>query len=247
MPHRRLYNKIAVVTGGSRGIGAAICKKLSREGATVILTYGHEAEPAERVCDELVLSGGKAQAIRCDMEIPDQIDSLFQTIKKSYQNIDVLVNNAAVAEMIPFEENDIAQFARFFNINVRGPMLAIQKAMSLWAGSGSVINISSAIVRECPPHSLLYTSTKAALNAMTQVLAQELGPKRVRVNSVSPGLVDTKLARDAMPEPMFAKIAKHTPLQRLGTPDDIANVVAFLASEESYWITGEIIGATGGM
>jgi 3-oxoacyl-[acyl-carrier protein] reductase len=247
MPHRRLYNKIAVVTGGSRGIGAAICKKLSREGATVILTYGHEAEPAERVCDELVLSGGKAQAIRCDMEIPDQIDSLFQTIKKSYQNIDVLVNNAAVAEMIPFEENDIAQFARFFNINVRGPMLAIQKAMSLWAGSGSVINISSAIVRECPPHSLLYTSTKAALDAMTQVLAQELGPKRVRVNSVSPGLVDTKLARDAMPEPMFAKIAKHTPLQRLGTPDDIANVVAFLASEESYWITGEIIGATGGM
>jgi 3-oxoacyl-[acyl-carrier protein] reductase len=154
MPHRRLYNKIAVVTGGSRGIGAAICKKLSREGATVILTYGHEAEPAERVCDELALSGGKAQAIRCDMEIPDQIDSLFQTIKKSYQNIDVLVNNAAVAEMIPFEENDIAQFARFFNINVRGPMLAIQKAMSLWAGSGSVINISSAIVRECPPHSL---------------------------------------------------------------------------------------------
>lgn len=247
MPHRRLYNKIAVVTGGSRGIGAAICKKLSREGATVILTYGHEAEPAERVCDELVLSGGKAQAIRCDMEIPDQIDSLFQTIRKSYQTIDVLVNNAAVAEMIPFEENDIAQFARFFNINVRGPMLAIQKAMSLWAGSGSVINISSAIVRECPPHSLLYTSTKAALDAMTQVLAQELGPKRVRVNSVSPGLVDTKLARDAMPEPMFAKIAKHTPLQRLGTPDDIANVVAFLASEESYWITGEILGATGGM
>lgn len=247
MPHRRLASKIAVVTGGSRGIGAAICKKLSREGATVILTYGHEAEPAERVCDELVLSGGKAQAIRCDMEIPDQIDSLFQTIKKSYQTIDVLVNNAAVAEMIPFEENDIAQFARFFNINVRGPMLAIQKAMPLWAGSGSVINISSAIVRECPPHSLLYTSTKAALDAMTQVLAQELGPKRVRVNSVSPGLVDTKLARDAMPEPMFAKIAKHTPLQRLGTPDDIANVVAFLASEESYWITGEIIGATGGM
>ncbi len=247
MPHRRLLNKIAVVTGGSRGIGAAICKKLSQEGAIVILTYGHEAEPAERICDELVLSGGKAQAIRCDMEIPDQIDSLFQTIKKSYQHLDVLVNNAAVAEMIPFEENDIAQFARFFNINVRGPMLAIQKAMPLWASGGSVINISSAIVRECPPHSLLYTSTKAALDAMTQVLAQELGPKRVRVNSVSPGLVDTKLARDAMPEPMFAKIAKHTPLQRLGTPDDIANVVAFLASEESYWITGEIIGATGGM
>ncbi|HMO36166.1 MAG TPA: glucose 1-dehydrogenase [Gemmatales bacterium] len=247
MPHRRLYNRIALVTGGSRGIGAAICRKLSRDGAIVILTYGHDAEQAERVCDELVLSGGKAQAIRCDMEMPDQIDSLFQTISKSYQHLNILVNNAAVAEMIPFEENDIAQFARFFNINVRGPMLAIQKAMPLWENGGSVINISSAIVRECPAHSLLYTSSKAALDAMTQVLAKELGPKKVRVNSLSPGLIDTKLSRDAMPEAMFAKIAKHTPLQRLGTPEDIANAAAFLASDESYWITGEIIAATGGI
>lgn len=248
MPHRRLFGKIALVTGGSRGIGAAICRKLSKDGATVILTYGHDAEPAERVCDELVLSGGRAQAIRCDMEIPSQIDSLFATIAKTYIRLDVLVNNAAVAEMIPFEENDIAQFARFFNINVRGPMLAIQRALPLMSGGGgSVINISSAIVRECPSQSLLYTSTKAALDAMTQVLAVELGPKRVRVNSVSPGLIDTKLARDAMPEQMFAKIAKHTPLQRLGTPEDIAGVVAFLASEEACWVTGEILGATGGM
>lgn len=171
MPHRRLTNRIALVTGGSRGIGAAICRKLSREGAIVILTYDDEAEPAERVCDELVLSGGRAQAIRCDMEMPDQIDSLFQSIKKNYQHLDVLVNNAAVAEMIPFEENDIAQFARFFNINVRGPMLAIQRAMPLWTNGGSVINISSAIVRECNPKTLLYTSTKAALDAMTRVLS----------------------------------------------------------------------------
>lgn len=250
MPSRRLDGKIALVTGGSRGIGAATCRKLARDGATIILTYGfeHETEEAERVCDELASTGGKAKAYRCDMEIPDQIESLFGTIKKTQPRLDILVNNAAVGDMLLFEQIDVAQFARFFNINVRGPMLAIQQALPLFGKEGgSVVNISSAIVRENLVGSMLYTSTKAAIDAMTRCLSKELGPRQIRVNSVSPGLTETKLARDSMPGPMFEKIARHTPLKRLGQPDDIAGLVAFLASDDAYWVTGEVIGATGGM
>lgn len=250
MPSRRLLDKIALVTGGSRGIGAAVCRKLARDGASIVLTYGyeHETEEAERVCDELVMMGAKAKAYRCDMEMPSQIESLFATIRKTQPRLDVLVNNAAVGDMLLFDQIDVAQFARFFNINVRGPMLAIQQALPLFGEQGGcVVNISSAIVRENLVGSMLYTSTKAAVDAMTRCLAKELGPKQVRVNSVSPGLTETKLARDTMPAPMFDKIARHTPLRRLGQPDDIAGVVAFLASDDAYWVTGEIIGATGGL
>lgn len=216
----------------------------------MLLTYGyeHEAEEAERVCDELALSGAQAKAFRCDMESPSQIESLFGTIKKTQPRLDVLVNNAAVGDMLLFEQIDVAQFARFFNINVRGPMLAIQQALPLFGEQGGcVINISSAIVRENLVGSMLYTSTKAAIDAMTRCLARELGPRLVRVNSVSPGLTETKLARDSMPGPMFDKIARHTPLRRLGQPDDIAGLVVLLASDDAFWVTGEVIGATGGM
>lgn len=247
MTDRRLEGKIALVTGGGRGIGAAICRKLAREGATVLLN-DQDLETAERVSDELLSLGGRSQAYRCDMEIPDQIDSLFATIKKQHNRLDVLVNNAAVADLIAFEDIDLAQFARYFHINVRGPMLAVQRALPLFGtAGGSVVNISSCIVRENLPKSLLYTTTKAAIDAMTRCLSKELGPRQVRVNSVAPGLIDTKLARGSMPEPMFDKIARHTPLRRLGTPQDIANVVAFLASDDSYWVTGEVIGVSGGM
>jgi 3-oxoacyl-[acyl-carrier protein] reductase len=150
--------------------------------------------------------------------------------------------------MVKIEDADIAQFARFFNVNVRGPMLAIQQSLPLFGSEGGcIINISSAMVRENAKKSMLYTSTKAAIDAMTKVLSKELGPRQIRVNSVSPGLIDTKLSRESMPAHMFEWITNHTPLRRLGKPEDIANVVAFLASEEAYWVTGEIIGVTGGM
>lgn len=250
MPSRRLADKVALVTGGCRGIGAAICRKFARDGATVYLTYAfdHEAESAERVCDELVSMGAEARAFRCDLEIPSQIESLFATLRKLGSRLDILVNNAAVGDMVPFEQVDVAQFARFFNINVRGHMLAIQQALPLFGNKGgSVINISSAIVRENLVGSMLYTCTKASIDAMTRCLAKELGPRQVRVNSVSPGLTDTKLARDTMPGPMFDKIARNTPLRRLGQPDDIAGLVVFLASDDAFWVTGEVIGATGGL
>ncbi|HQR08757.1 MAG TPA: glucose 1-dehydrogenase [Gemmatales bacterium] len=248
MPSRRLDGQIALVTGGSRGIGAAICRKLAKEGATVVMNYNDDAEPAERICDEIILAGGKAQAYRCEMEVPDQIESLFKTIKKTHPRLDILVNNAAVADMIPIEAADVAQFARFFNVNVRGPMLAIQQSLPLFGQEGgSIINISSAMVRENSPKSMLYASTKAAIDAMTKCMSKELGPRGIRVNSVSPGLIDTKLSRGSMPAHMFDWIAKHTPLRRLGKPEDIAGVVAFLASADACWVTGEIIGVTGGM
>jgi 3-oxoacyl-[acyl-carrier protein] reductase len=249
MPTQRLVGQIALVTGGSRGIGAAICRKLASEGATVVLNHNDEtAEAGERVCDEIILAGGKAQSFRCDMEVPDQIESLFTNVKKVYPRLDILVNNAAVADMLPIEVTDVAQFARFFNVNVRGPMLAVQQSLPLFGSQGGcIINISSAMVRENSPKSLLYTSTKAAIDAMTKCLSKELGPRQIRVNSVSPGLIDTKLSRGSMPAHMFDWIAKHTPLRRLGKPEDIAGVVAFLASEDACWVTGEIIGVTGGM
>lgn len=248
MPTHRLDGQVALVTGGSRGIGAAICRKLAKEGAAVVMNYNDDSEPAERICDEIIVAGGKAQAYRCEMEMPDQIETLFKTIKKTYPRLDILVNNAAVADMVKIEDADVAQFARFFNVNVRGPMLAIQQAIPLFGeGGGCIINISSAMVRENAKKSMLYTSTKAAIDAMTKVLSKELGPRQIRVNSVSPGLVDTKLSRESMPAHMFDWIKNHTPLRRLGKPEDIANVVAFLASPDAYWVTGEIIGVTGGM
>ncbi len=248
MPTRRLFGKVALVTGGSRGIGAAICRKLAGDGAYVVFNYNDDPEPAERICDEIILAGGQAKAYRCEMEVPEQIESLFNTVKKLHPRLDILVNNAAVADMVKIEDADIAQFARFFNVNVRGPMLAIQQSLPLFGSEGGcIINISSAMVRENARKSMLYTSTKAAIDAMTKVMSKELGPRQIRVNSVSPGLIDTKLSRESMPVHMFEWIANHTPLRRLGKPEDIANVVAFLASEDAYWVTGEIIGVTGGM
>src|SRR5688572_9497979 len=139
MATRRLEGKVALVTGGSRGIGAAICRRLGREGATIALTYAHDAEPAERVCDEIHLSGVTAAAYRCDTENPTQIETLFAAVKKAHGRVDILVNNAAVGELIPIEHNDLAQFARFFNTNVRGPMLAMQQAVQQFGSDGGKI------------------------------------------------------------------------------------------------------------
>jgi 3-oxoacyl-[acyl-carrier protein] reductase len=245
---RRLEGKVALVTGGSRGIGAAISRRLGKEGATVALTYAHDAEPAERVCDEIHLSDVTAAAYRCDMENPTQIETLFAAVKKAHGRIDILVNNAAVAEMIALEQNDLAQFARFFNTNVRGPFLAIQQAVQQFGSDGGkIINISSAITRNPSGQFSLYAATKAALDAMTRSLAKELGPRNITVHGIAPGLIDTQLSRTGLPDQIFKVTETHTPLRRLGTPDDIAAVVAFLASEDANWLTGEILGATGGL
>lgn len=248
MPTRRLDGKVALVTGGSRGIGAAIARRLAREGATIALTYAHDAETAERVCDELVPTGATAAAYRCDMENPTQIESLFAAVRKAHGHVDVLVNNAAVAEVIPLEGNDLAQFARFFNTNVRGPLLAIQQAVAQFGpDGGTVINISSAIVRNPAAQFSLYAATKAALDALTRSLAKELGPKNITVFGVAPGLIDTQLSRSGLPDQLFKATEGQTPLRRIGAPDDIASIVAFLASGDARWLTGEILTATGGL
>lgn len=248
MTSRRLDAKVALVTGGSRGIGAAICRRLAQAGATIALTFGHDAEPAERVCDEIALTGAKADAFRCDMENPTQIESLFQAVRKAFGRVDILINNAAVGEMIPLEGNDLAQFARFFNVNVRGPMLAIQQAVSQFGpAGGKIINVSSAITRNPGPHFSLYSATKAALDAMTRSLAKELGPRKIGVYGIAPGLIDTQLSRTGLPDQLFKATENQNPLRRIGTPEDIANIVVFLASDEAAWLTGEVLGATGGL
>jgi 3-oxoacyl-[acyl-carrier protein] reductase len=248
MTERPLQGKVALVTGGSRGIGAAICRRLGREGANIALTYAHDAEPAERVCDEVVLCGVKAAAYRCDMENPTQIESLFAAVKKAHGRVDILVNNAAHAEVMPLEKNDLAQFARFFNVNVRGPMLAIQQAVAQFgAAGGKIINISSAITRNPSGNFSLYAATKAALDAMTKSLAKELGPRNILVYGIAPGLIDTQLSRGGLPDQLFKATESQTPLRRVGTPGDIASIVAFLASDDATWLTGEILGATGGL
>jgi len=247
MSSSRLQDKIALVTGGSRGIGAAICRRLAKEGAQIILTYAHDVEAAERICDEIALCNVKCDAVRCDMEIPSQIESLFATIEKNHGRLDILINNAAVAERLPLEAIDVAQFARFFNVNVRGPLLAIQQALPLFGpGGGRIINISSAIVREPSPTFSLYAATKSALDTITRSLARELGSRKITVNGVAPGLIETQLSRGHLPESVFTKTLATTPLGRIGEPDDIAGIVVFLASDESFWINGEVIVATGG-
>jgi 3-oxoacyl-[acyl-carrier protein] reductase len=247
MSTARLTGKIVLVTGGSRGIGAAICRALAQEKATIVLTFGHDAEAAERMCDELVLGGVRAEAIRCDMEIPSQIESLFAAVKKNHGRLDVLVNNAAVGAVMPLEAVDVAQFARFFNINVRGPLLAIQQAVPLFGTDGGrIINISSAVVRDPAPQFSLYAATKAALDAITRSLARELGPRGILLYGIAPGLVETEMSRGGLPDAVFSQTAQATPLGRVGTPEDIAGIVTYLAAGEAAWLTGEILTATGG-
>lgn len=246
----KLKGKVAVVTGASKGIGAAIAKELAAAGAAVVVNYATSKKDADRVVAEITNKEGKAIAVQGDVSKPAEVRRLFGETKKAFGNLDVLVNNAGVYAFAPLEAVTEQDFHRMFNTNVLGLLLATQEAVSHFGPSGgSVINIGSVASVTTLPATSVYTATKGAVDTITRVLAKELGPKKIRVNSINPGLVETEgvHALGILGTDFEKQAIVDTPLARIGQPRDIAPVAVFLASAESEWLTGEIVSASGGL
>lgn len=246
----KLSGKVAVVTGASKGIGAGIAKALAAEGASVVVNYSSSKQGADRIVAEIKDKGGKAIAVQGDVSKAADIKRLFAETKKSFGALDVLVNNAGVYKFAPLEEVTEDEFHRQFDTNVLGLILATQEAVKHFgSGGGSVINIGSVASRVTPPATVVYTATKGAVTSVTQVLAKELASKKIRVNSINPGGVETEGTHTAgvIGSDFEKQMIAQTPLGRLGQPDDIAPIAVFLASADSGWLTGEAFIASGGM
>ena len=246
----KLKNKVAVVTGASKGIGAGIAKALAAEGAAVVVNYASSKEGADRVVAEITQKGGKAVAVQGDVSSASDVRRLFAETKRAFGKLDVLVNNAGVYQFAALGEITEEHFHRQFNTNVLGLILMTQEAAKLFGPEGgSIINIGSAASSLTPPMTAVYTATKGAVDAVTHVLAKELGPKKIRVNSINPGVVETEgVHAIGMVGSDFQKqMEAQTPLGRIAQPDDIAPIAVFLASADSGWLTGETILASGGL
>jgi 3-oxoacyl-[acyl-carrier protein] reductase len=244
-----LTGKVAIVTGASKGIGAAIAKGLASVGASVVVNYASSREGADRVVAEIAGKGGKAIAVAADVSKAADVQRLFEETKNAFGSLDVLVNNAGVYRFAPLEDVTEEEFHREFNINVLGVLLASREAMKYFGlDGGSVINISSVASTSPTPSAVVYSATKGAVDTITRVLAKELGPKKIRVNAINPGGVETEGVHSmGMIGSEFEKqMVARTPLGRLGQPDDIASVAVFLASAASGWMTGETIAVGGG-
>lgn len=245
----KLQGKVAVVTGASKGIGAGIARALARDGAAVVVNYASSQAGAEAVVAEITAAGGRAIAVRADVSKTAEAQALIAAAVTAFGRLDVLVNNSGVYEFAAIEEVTEAQYRRLFDINVLGVLLASGAAAKYLGEGGSIINISSAITHVNTPAAAVYSGTKGAVNAISGVLANELAPRRIRVNTVSPGYVTTEGTHSAgiAGSEMEAGFIAQTPLGRAGQPGDIADVVAFLASDEARWLTGENITASGGI
>ena len=245
----KLAGKVAVVTGASKGIGAGIARSLAAEGASVVVNYASSKAGADAVVADIRASGGKAVAVRADVSRAAEAKQLVEAAIANFGRLDVLVNNSGVYEFAPLSDITEESFHRLFNVNVLGLLLTTQAAARHLGEGGSVINIGSAVSRITPPNSAVYTGTKAAVDGITGVLARELGPRKIRVNSINPGMVETEGAHAAgfIGSDFEKSAAAQTPLGRTGQPGDIASVAVFLAGADSGWMTGESLLASGGM
>jgi 3-oxoacyl-[acyl-carrier protein] reductase len=246
----KLKGKVAIVTGASKGIGAAIAKHLAAEGASVIVNYASSKEGADRVVSEITKKGGKAVAVQADVAKAENIERLFTETKKAFGKLDILVNNAGVYEFSPIGNVNEEHFHKQFDLNVLGLLLASKKAADYFGPEGgSIINISSVVSTFTPPNSAVYTGTKGAVDAMTKALAKELGPRKIRVNAINPGMVVTEgLRAGGFDNEEFRKqIEALTPLGRIGEVDDVAPAAVFFASPDASWITGETLVVSGGL
>jgi 3-oxoacyl-[acyl-carrier protein] reductase len=245
----KLNGRVAVVTGASKGIGAGIAKALAAEGAKVVVNYASSKDGADRVVAEITKAGGTSIAVQGDVALAADVKRLFAETKKAFGGLDVLVNNAGVYKFAPLEEVTEAEFHRHFNTNVLGILLMTQEALKHFGpNGGSVINIGSVASTAAPPTSVIYSATKGAVDTMTRVLAKDLAKRKIRVNSINPGGVETEgvEAMGIMGTDIANQIIAATPLGRFAKPEDIAPVAVFLASEDSHWLTGELISASGG-
>jgi 3-oxoacyl-[acyl-carrier protein] reductase len=245
----KLTGKVAVVTGASKGIGAAIAKSLAAEGATVVVNYASSKAGADTVVAAITAAGGKAVAVGGDVSKAAEANGIIDAAIKNYGRLDILVNNSGVYEFTPIEAITEEQFHKAFNVNVLGLLLTTQAAVKHLSEGASIINVGSVASRITPPNSAVYAGTKGAVDAITGVLSRELGPKKIRVNTINPGVVETEGTHSGgFIGSDFEKAAiAQTPLGRIGQPGDIASIAVFLASEDSAWLTGEQLLATGGL
>jgi 3-oxoacyl-[acyl-carrier protein] reductase len=245
----KLSGKVALVTGASKGIGAAIAESLGAAGASVAVNYASDSTGAQRVVEKIEEAGGKALAVQGSVTKSEDVERVFVQTEEALGKVNVLVNNAGVYKFAPIEEFSDEDFRWMFDTNVRGLLRATQEALKHFVQTGgSIINIGSVVSHMHPPYSSIYTATKGAVDTITGVLARELGPRGIRVNSINPGLVMTEGTRKiGMHEGEFyEKIKADTPLGRVGTPDDYGAVAVFLASDDSHWVTGEALKVAGG-
>ncbi len=250
MENGKLNGKVAVVTGASKGIGAGIAKEFAAEGASVVVNYASAKQDADRVVDEISKRGGKAIAIQSNVSKTAEVERLFAEAEKAFGKIDILVNNAGVYEFVPLEQVTEDHFHKHFNVNVLGMLLATQEALKHFnADGGSIINIGSLASSLTPPTAVVYNATKGAVDAITRTLAKELGPRKVRVNSINPGMVITEgaIAGGYTEGDMRKMFESQTPLGRVGETEDIAPAAVFFASTDSAWITGETLVIAGGL
>jgi len=245
----KLKGKVAVVTGASKGIGAAIAKSLAAEGASVVVNYASSKAGADAVVSEIEKTGGKAVAIGGDVSKAADAQGIVDAAVKHFGRLDILVNNSGVYEFGAIEQITEEHFHKQFNVNVLGLLLTTQAAVKHLGEGGSIINIGSLVTRIVPETSAVYTGTKGAVDAITGVLSRELGPRKIRVNAVNPGMVETEGTHSAgfIGSDFHTHAVAQTPLGRIGQPNDIASIVTFLASDDSYWLTGERLFAGGGV
>jgi 3-oxoacyl-[acyl-carrier protein] reductase len=245
----KLNGKVAVVTGASKGIGADIASGLAAEGASVVVNYSSSKEGADKVVAEITSKGGKAVAVQGSVANETDVKRIFEETKKIFGHLDILVNNAGIYQFAPLEDSTVELYNRTFNTNVLGLLLATREAVKLFGDNGgSIINIGSAVTELFPATSVIYTATKGAVDAITKVLANELGPRKIRVNSLNPGMVETEGTHSGgfIGSDFHKNLETLAPLGRIGQPQDITPIAVFLASEDSGWLTGETLVASGG-
>jgi 3-oxoacyl-[acyl-carrier protein] reductase len=249
MRNGKLVGKVAVVTGASKGIGAAIAKALAAEGAAVVVNYASSRGGADRIVTEINGDGGRAIAVQANVARKEDIQRLFTETKQAFGALDILINNAGIYETRPFGEITEDFFHRHFDLNVLGLILATQEAVKYFPKEGGcIVNVSSIVSTLSPAGNLVYNTTKSAVDGITRTLAKELGPRKIRVNSINPGPIETEGTHTAgLVGERFDSYAAMTPLGRIGQPEDIAPVVVFLASRDAGWITGESLYITGGL
>jgi 3-oxoacyl-[acyl-carrier protein] reductase len=247
---QKLAGKVAIVTGASKGIGAGIAKQLAAEGASVVVNYSSSKEGADSVANEIKKNGGKATVVKADVSKAQEVDRLFEETKKAYGRLDILVNNAGVYEFSPIADVTEEHYYKQFDLNVLGLLLASKKAADHFGPEGgSIVNISSVVSSLAPPNSAVYSGTKGAVDSITRTLANELGPRKIRVNAINPGMVVTEGVQAAgFDNGDFRKeIESKTPLGRIGQVEDVAPAAVFFASPEASWITGETLVVSGGI